>query len=206
MSQIKLMHSGGNGVSIVAPDNNPASDRTLKLPSDGDGTILTTTSTLGKVLQVIPVEKVDTWSSVADFVFEDVPGLAATITMSAATNKVWVVVDVMASSNYWVSYLKLFRGTTEIGVGATGMQSNQGNHFSSMGTDATNSNSNGFVHHHTRQILDVPGAGTHTYKIQSTARNGAYLAYINRTVPDRNANEEYDNRYTSRLTLWEVAP
>ena len=190
MSQIKLMHSGGNGVSIVAPDNNPASDRTLKLPSDGDGTILTTTSTLGKVLQVIPVEKVDTWSSVADFVFEDVPGLAATITMSAATNKVWVVVDVMASSNYWVSYLKLFRGTTEIGVGATGMQSN----------------SNGFVHHHTRQLLDVPGDGTHTYKIQSTARNGAYLAYINRTVPDRNANEEYDNRYTSRLTLWEVAP
>ena len=32
MSQIKLLHSGGNGVILAAPDNNPASDRTLKLP------------------------------------------------------------------------------------------------------------------------------------------------------------------------------
>ena len=102
-------------------------------------------------------------------------------------------------------YNDLFR-ITEIGVGATGMQSNQGNHFSSYGSNAGDSNANGFVHHHTRQILDLPGAGTHTYKIQSTARNGSYNAYINRTVPERNANEEYDNRWTSRLTLWEVAP
>ena len=48
MSQIKLLHSGGNGVIISAPDSNPASDRTLKLPSDGDGTILTSNSSVGK--------------------------------------------------------------------------------------------------------------------------------------------------------------
>ena len=42
MSQIKLKHSRGNSVIIAAPDSNPASDRTLKLPSDGDGTIVTT--------------------------------------------------------------------------------------------------------------------------------------------------------------------
>ena len=52
MSQIKLLHSGGNGVILSAPDSNPASDRTLKLPSDGDGTILTTNSSVGKILQV----------------------------------------------------------------------------------------------------------------------------------------------------------
>ena len=51
MSQIKLLHSGGNGVIISAPDSNPASDRTLKLPSDGDGTILTTNSPVGKTRQ-----------------------------------------------------------------------------------------------------------------------------------------------------------
>ena len=50
MSQIKLKHSGGNSVIIAAPDSNPASDRTLKLPSDGDGTILTTNSSVGKVV------------------------------------------------------------------------------------------------------------------------------------------------------------
>lgn len=42
MSQIKLKHSGGNSVIIAAPDSNPASDRTLKLSGDGDGTVLST--------------------------------------------------------------------------------------------------------------------------------------------------------------------
>ena len=42
MSSIKLKHSGGNGVSITAPDTNPSSDRTVKLPStDVDGVITT---------------------------------------------------------------------------------------------------------------------------------------------------------------------
>ena len=42
MSSIKLKHSGGNGVSISAPDTNPSSDRTVKLPStDVDGVITT---------------------------------------------------------------------------------------------------------------------------------------------------------------------
>ena len=41
MSSIKIVHSGGNSVSITAPDNNQASNRTLKLPSSADGTITT---------------------------------------------------------------------------------------------------------------------------------------------------------------------
>ena len=41
MSSIKIVHSGGNSVSITAPDSNPASNRTLKLPSSADGTITT---------------------------------------------------------------------------------------------------------------------------------------------------------------------
>ena len=59
MSSIKLKHSGGNGVIIAAPDSNPASDRTLKLPSNADGTILTTTSSdadrykAGEVVQLV---------------------------------------------------------------------------------------------------------------------------------------------------------
>ena len=59
MSSIKLKHSGGNGVIIAAPSSNPASDRTLKLPSNADGTVLTTTSSdadrykTNEVVQVI---------------------------------------------------------------------------------------------------------------------------------------------------------
>ena len=36
MSNIKLVHSGGNSVSLTTPDNNPAANRTFKLPgADG---------------------------------------------------------------------------------------------------------------------------------------------------------------------------
>ena len=37
MSNIKLVHSGGNSVSLTTPDSNPASNRTFKLPG-ADGT------------------------------------------------------------------------------------------------------------------------------------------------------------------------
>ena len=44
--KIKLVHSGGNSVSIATPASNPASDRTLTLPGGADGEILTDQSTL----------------------------------------------------------------------------------------------------------------------------------------------------------------
>ena len=40
---VKIVHSGGNGVSIAPPDSNPASDKTVKLPA-ANGTLLTTSS------------------------------------------------------------------------------------------------------------------------------------------------------------------
>ena len=52
MSQIKLKHSGGNGVIIAAPSSNPAADRTLLLPSNADSTIDTLNRT-GNVLQIV---------------------------------------------------------------------------------------------------------------------------------------------------------
>jgi len=51
MSQIKLVHSGGNGVTISAPSSNPAANRTLTLPGNADGNILTSTS--GSSIQVL---------------------------------------------------------------------------------------------------------------------------------------------------------
>jgi len=41
MSNIKLVHSGGNSVSLTTPDSNPAANRTIKFP-DANGTIATT--------------------------------------------------------------------------------------------------------------------------------------------------------------------
>ena len=52
MSSIKLKHSGGNSVSIAAPTSNPASDRTLLLPSDVNSTI-DTLKRAGNILQIV---------------------------------------------------------------------------------------------------------------------------------------------------------
>jgi len=53
MSQIKLKHSGGNGVIIAAPSSNPASDRTITLPSDADGTLARTSDVAFKSVAII---------------------------------------------------------------------------------------------------------------------------------------------------------
>ncbi len=53
MSNLNFLHSGGNKVTITAPDSNPSSNRTLKLPSDADGTIITSGSPeSGSIIQV----------------------------------------------------------------------------------------------------------------------------------------------------------
>ena len=172
---------------------------------DISGSSLTGIDT-GKILQVVQTEKTDTWSTTSNFAFSDVTGLAVTITPSSSSNKVLVLVDVVASSNLWTSYIKLLRGSTEIANAATGMQSNQVCHFSSIVTNGTDSNTNGFVHLHSRQFLDTPNTtSATTYKIQSAARNGGYAAYINRSVPDRIQDGEYDNRWVSRITAMEVS-
>ena len=99
MSQIKILHSGGNGVSIVAPDSNPASDRVLKLPSDGDGTILTTNSSVGKILQVDALNVTATSSSAfSNGSLSDTP-LTLTMTSTALNSKFLISATINGEAN-----------------------------------------------------------------------------------------------------------
>ena len=91
MSQIKLLHSGGNGVSIVAPDSNPASDRTLKLPSDVNSTI-DTLNRAGNILQVVSAAKTDT-TSTSTALYGAISGLQPSITPSSTSNKILITID-----------------------------------------------------------------------------------------------------------------
>ena len=130
MSQIKLLHSGGNGVSIVAPDNNPASDRTLKLPSDGDGTILTTNSSVGKILQVKQTVKTDVVSrggSSGTDALAAISGLSVDITPSATTSKIYIITNLkLSSTNCWARF-QLRRGSTAIYTGNKNLKINKEN-------------------------------------------------------------------------------
>ena len=115
MSSIQLKHSGGNGVSIAAPSSNPASNRTLTVPSNADGTILTTTyPKSGSIIQVVQGEKLGT-ASTASATFATL--ITKDITRSSASNKVLVSFHVMVSTSYTsvpVPQFNLQRGSTNI--------------------------------------------------------------------------------------------
>jgi len=94
MSEIKFLHSGGNGVSISAPSSNPAADRTLTLPGDADGTILTSNSATGKVLQVKQGGRNDTASqSTGARSHWDGANIQVSITPASASSKIFILAN-----------------------------------------------------------------------------------------------------------------
>ena len=77
---IKLVGSSSGSVSLQAPASTTGgANRVLTLP-DVDGTVATTT-TAGKILQVVQSTKTNT-QSIQSQTFTDVTGLSATITPS----------------------------------------------------------------------------------------------------------------------------
>ena len=94
MSQIKLKHSGGNSVIIAAPDSNPASDVTLKLPNqdgsaneflktDGSGTLSFAAAGGGKVRQFKHQNFSSTYSTTSSS-YQHVSGLDLAFTPTAS--------------------------------------------------------------------------------------------------------------------------
>ncbi len=162
MSQIKLLHSGGNGVSIVAPDSNPASDRTLKLPSDGDGTILTTNSSVGKILQVVQKKLTGTnYFSTTSTSFVEVTGLAQTLTLSNANNKVLISVN-LHTSTFGDNYL---RARSQIRFGDFSNADGLSTHLLGVYNINGGSGTEYMYFPHTHQVLHTPNTTTPTYRI-----------------------------------------
>ena len=202
MSQIKLLHSGGNGVILAAPSSNPAADRTLRLPGDADGTIATT-ATAGKILQVVQVVKTDTQST-QSATFVDVTGLSQTITTSAGS-KVFCLGNVFYGSA--VAYSTWFR-LVRVDVDGSTNYPWLGDADGSV-TRASAGGYNGYYNYKAENsaftCLDTPsGAGTHTYKIEwKQGYSGGYTSYIGRD--SQGSTDVSRGRVPSSLTLMEVA-
>ena len=212
MSQIKLLHSGGNGVSIVAPDSNPASDRVLKLPSDGDGTILTTNSSVGKILQVDALNVTATSSSAfSNGSLSDTP-LTLTMTSTALNSKFLISATINGEANvedHSVGFVlrRVIGGSgTSINVGtASGARSiitvmkAVGYH----GNDQDSTPSTTVM----SPYLDAPNQalGTAiTYKLDIIGMGQGGTMYYGRTAADSNGIG-YE-RMPNNITVMEVAP
>ena len=200
MSQIKLLHSGGNGVILAAPDNNPASDRTLKLPGDADGTIATT-ATAGKILQVIQTVKKDR-TTIQSTTLVDIAGMSVTITPSSSSNKVLIRYCVSAFTNnqYWS--MRLLRGSdSTIFIGdqnPSATSQNRGSFGSYMSSYVDGRSV-------TQELLDSPNTtSATTYKLQAhTPYASSYIIGIN-SSPTLD-NYTYMTNCVSTITAMEVA-
>jgi len=201
MSQIKLKHSGGNSVIIAAPSSNPASDRTLTLPGDADGTILTTNSSVGKLLQTIMVEKTDTASHSAGSTVQDISGMTVNITPSSTSSKILVTstVQICATTGGYSFALYLMRDSTNLSIGDA----------SSNRTRATfgglsNANNDYDLRPFTISYLDSPNTTSQvTYKWRWNNPYHSTAMYLNR--PEGFADGSYSVMTSSNIIVQEVA-
>ena len=178
--------SGGGSVSFQAPSST-GDDRVITLPTTADGTVLTTTNPkAGNILQVVQLN-LDGAFSTTSTAFTDVSGLTQNIT-TTGSNKVLVEVQLFVSNTgeHYYTFLKLLRGSTELQQ-TVRMQ------------DSDGGNSGGYVG---MTVLDSPGAGTHTYKVQFKSENSSKTAKIGM---GGSATETYASMPDSIIRLMEVA-
>ena len=200
MSQIKLKHSGGNSVIIAAPDSNPASDRTLKLPGDGDGTILTTNSSVGKLVNYSHTLKTDTFSaSVGEGV---VTGDAISVSHTAIStnNKLLISYSVSVGSNaslYAYSYLYIGGSVSNARGDANGSMAR-----------ATTAADAGPTHSHNQSfqyIVQAASTNATTYSVRfSHTNNGTNTIYLNRS--NNTTDAAYVGRTASTIQVLEFEP
>ena len=211
MSQIKLLHSGGNGVILSAPDSNPASDRTLKLPGDADGTIATT-ATAGKILQVVTFAKTDTSSLTMTTSYQDVSGYSLSITPSATNSKIILSGSIVINCSDNYGYGQFVRS---IGGGSYSVPTNW------QGDASGNRTRNQFgalyrmgghdAYEYVIQPMSIYAVDTDhnttsaiTYKLQfKTKDSSSRVVYFNRSEVNNDSSDR--GVACSHLTLMEVA-
>lgn len=200
MSQIKLLHSGGNGVILAAPSSNPAADRTLTLPGDADGTIATTANA-GKILQVIQAVKKNR-QTINSTTLVDITGMSVSITPSSASNKVLVNYSLVVFSNAVYYALRLLRDSdSTIFIGDENPSATSQNRASFGSYDSSYVIADTIA----QSFLDSPNTtSATTYKLQAySPYSSAYTIGINSGVVLDNYS--YMNNCVSTITAMEVA-
>ena len=200
MSQIKLLHSGCNGVILAAPSSNPAADRTLTLPGDADGTIATTANA-GKTLQVIQTVKKNR-QTINSTTLVDITGMSVSITPSSASNKVLVNYSLVVFSNAVYYALRLLRDSdSTIFIGDENPSATSQNRASFGSYDSSYVIADTIA----QSFLDSPNTTSAiTYKLQAySPYSSAYTIGINSGVVLDNYS--YMNNCVSTITAMEVA-
>lgn len=219
--KIKLVHSGGNSVSVAVPTNAPsASEVEFKLPqsdgssgqrivTDGSGNLsFASAGASGKILQVVQTVKTDHFS-VSNANGSDITGMSVAITPSSSSNKVLISIELAwgdAGNGY--AGFRLIRvqssGDTNIGQSTALDSANSANTQDTAFACGSESSQGTYKLNNTSfEFLDSPSTtSATTYKLQIiTWTSGTF--HLNR--PNSIGNARYTMSGTSTMTAKEVA-
>tara|TARA_Y100000401_G_scaffold108509_1_gene103809 strand:+ start:256 stop:888 length:633 start_codon:yes stop_codon:yes gene_type:complete len=207
---IKLVGSSSGSVSLQAPASTTGgANRVLTLP-DVNGTVATTT-TAGKVLQVIQTVVTGTYSeSFASNASSSSCGLDLNITPSATTSKILIQAVANVSNSDAIDTtcgIILFKGGSEL-TGAIGAADGNRERLSSQSyTPYTSGQGSGYkvvaIPFH---YLDSPSSTSqqsYSIRLRYNTTSGSETVYLNRTKDDDNAY--YRDRSISTITAMEIA-
>jgi len=199
---VKLVGSTSGSVSLQAPASTTGgAHRVLTLP-DVNGTVATTT-TAGKILQVVSTTKTDSFTTTSTS-YTDITGLSVSITPSSSSSKVYVVVHVNSAATTRYASFRLLRGSTNIAVGTDITGSQEAATFTA-GSNTSNSYDNLVLRNQSMAVLDTPSTtSATTYKLQGRINYGTGDLYVNRQ-PYTDTTSTYVVRTASTIALYEVA-
>ena len=152
----------------------------------------------GGVIQVKSATKTDGDFNTSSSSFVDVTGLSVSITPTRSDSKILIFASVHGiGDSSTQAYLRFMRDSTAICV-ATDVGSRVSATLGSMYYDQSND-----VNHCSQTFLDSPSTTSSvTYKIQCRTQGSGNI-YINRS--DTDANDSTSGRFTSSITVMEVA-
>ena len=215
LSNIKLVHSGGNSVSLTTPDSNPAANRTFKLPgadgsagqflqTNGSGALSFGTPSGGKILSVQQAVKTDvasysTGSSTVSDSYFDISGLSVTLTPSSGTKCfISYTVNIGGETGYDAG-IALLRDSTQIYLGdASGSRQRLSSYYVIDAGHKTYGASGQFLDTH-----GANGSTAVTYKLQMYVATPGRTTRVNRSHDD--GDDRGSARLASQITVMEVA-
>lgn len=195
MSSVTI--SGDTSGSIILQAPAVSGSTTLTLPTT-TGTLVTSNAMpTGSVLQVVQTVKTDTYSAApGSSTWTDITGLSVSITPSSASNKVMVFLSVHGSTAN-LSYVRLVRDSTAIGVGET-----SGSRVSCTVGNFSNAGDTNRCYEWGTNFLDSPATtSSTTYKLQLLCESSNTF-YLNRTTGDQNNTAGF--RPISQITVMEI--
>ena len=202
MSQLKLTADGGGGtVSLKGPSSTTGNAAIeLTVPGTGNATLLTDSSSTGKILQVVQTVKTDQFTSTA-YAYTDITGMSVSITPASASNKILVSFELQVggAANTYASF-RLLRDSTHIGV-STVTDTNW-----RVGTLGSLSHENSYQLENTgTSFLDSPNTTSAiTYKLQQSSYYNRTIS-INVPTSTSTAANSYTATGISTITVMEVA-